>query len=1018
MKNTLLKDTFREIKKTRSRFIAILLIVALGTAFFVGIKTTCPDMKLTANKYYKDAHFMDFRFASTMGFNDEDISAIKAQKGITGVMPSYSVDAVATLNGKEKVLRVVSLSLGNSSSNNSDYINRPEILKGRLPEKSGECVIESNKLNNIAPSIGQKIKLSSGEEVDLKDKLVDDEYTVVGIVRSPLYISKDRGTTTLGNGQVSAFIQILSKDFKLPYYNGMYVTVEMDDSIKAYSKEYDDKIASIKKPLESFANERAEMHYDEVKSEANKSLEDKIKAFTESAATVNSELLEAQNKINEGQNGIDNGKNKLAQNKIQSEKTFSNAKEQINAAKVTLANAEADYESKLTAFNLQKKQAIALGVYEAQKSVFDAKEAQLNAVKAQLDSNASDLAIKEQTLNKSQEDALKLIESNEDELKKQQVELNKAKSDYLDRKSSTEQKLKDAKSQIEDAQAKINDIPPVKWYVLDRNSILSYVDYGSAADRMNAIAQVFPVIFILVAILICFTSMSRMVEEQRLYMGTLKALGYSKLSILSKFIIYAVLASVFGGIFGLAVGFTVFPTIINRAYSILYTLPKLNLIFDVSFAIISLVTGILVTTLSALFVCLQELNLNTAALMRPRAPKAGKVIFLERITFIWKRLKFTQKVTARNLLRYKSRFFMTILGVGGCTALLLVGFGLNDAIKTIGDKQFGEIYKQQLTVNLKDTISSEETLNIKNTLLEQSDFSSMDNFLFKSIDIGHEGTEKTCNLVVPSNKDTLKNFIALRVRTTGAKVNLTDSGVILTEKLAKKLKINIGDEIYIKNGDTLKLKVKVTGICENYLQHYVYMSPSLYQKLYLKEPIFNETYVKLKNTDAKTQEAVSRSIASLKGVSSVNLISDNQQKFKDTIKSIYNIVIVLIVSAGLLSFIVLYTLTNININERMREIATIKVLGFYHKEVSSYVFRENFILTMLGALFGLIAGKFLASYVIGTAEVDMVMFGRRIYPLSFVLSALLTLLFAWIVNIAMLKRLKNIDMVEALKTVE
>jgi putative ABC transport system permease protein len=503
-----------------------------------------------------------------------------------------------------------------------------------------------------------------------------------------------------------------------------------------------------------------------------------------------------------------------------------------------------------------------------------------------------------------------------------------------------------------------------------------------------------------------------------MYMGTVKSLGYKKSSIATKFLLYALLASVFGGSLGLLCGFTFFPSVINKAYAILYTLPKFTLIFDVPFAIISLITGVLVTTLTALIVCYGELNSNAATLMRPRAPKAGKTILLERIKFIWQRMKFTQKVTARNLFRYKSRFLMTVIGVGGCTALLLVGFGLNDAISAIGNKQYGQIFTYQLSVNLKDNISSEQITSIKDELHKQSDYSDMLSLSAKSIDIGYKNTNETCNLIVPEDISNLKDFITLRVRTTHKNVILSDDGVILTEKLAKMLSVNIGDTIYIKNGATQRLSVKVTGICENYLLHYIYMSPTLYKKLFGINPSYNQIDIKLKTNLASAQQNVSENIVPLNGVSSVNLVSDSIKKFNDTIKSIYYVILVLIISAGLLSFIVLYTLTNINISERMREIATIKVLGFYDKEVSSYVFRENIILTCIGVVFGLVIGVPLTQYVVRTAEVDMLMFGRQIYPQSFIISALLTIAFSWFVNLVMLRKLKKIDMVEALKTVE
>lgn len=1018
MKKTFYKDTFREIKNTMSRFIAIVAIIALGTAFFVGIKTTCPDMKITADKYYKEKNFMDYKIISTAGFAEEDIDAIKSTAGVKGIMPAYAYDAITKFNEKDKVLHIDSIPIEDTSKNNKNFINRPEVIQGRLPEKSGECVIEKNKMAAIFFKIGDTIKLSSGNENSITDTLKTDEYTVVGIMNSPMYISKDRGTTTIGNGQVSAFMQIPEEDFKLQYYNRAYVTADIDSSIQAYSNDYDSKTAPIKKTLEAMASRRADVRYQNIKNDAQKAYDDKKQEYDNSVNEANKELSEAEDKINNAQLQIDNGKAELEKKQAELKSSVKNGEQQITDGKASLASAKADYKQKLDEFNAQKQAAIAVGVYEMQKAKFDKIEAQLNETKQQLDSEEANLEKKAQQLNITKINGETQIKDKQAELDKSQSELDQSKADYEKNKQDTMKKLSDAKNQLDSVKKQISNIPHVYWYVLDRNTNSGYVDYDNAADRMNAIGQVFPVIFILVAILICFTSMSRMVEEQRSYMGTLKALGYSKITIASKFLFYALFASIIGGIIGLTAGFTIFPRILFSAYSILYTLPRFTLIFDIPFALISMLVGILVTCGSALAVCLGELNSNAAALMRPRAPKAGRVIFLEKIKFIWKRLKFTQKVTARNLIRYKSRFFMTVIGIGGCTALLLVGFGLRDAIRTIGDKQFSEIFTYQMTVNLKDKTSNEDIENVKNNIREQSSYSSMEKFYYKSIDIGYQNTEKSCSLVVPENGSEVNNFINLRVRGTNKKVELSNDGVVVTEKLAKMIGAKVGDEIYIKDGDDNRLQVKITGICENYLLHYVYMTPSLYQKLYKAQPDYNQINVKLKNTKPSDQENISKKLIPLNGVAQVNFTTDNISRFNDTIKSIYNIVIVLIVSAGILSFIVLYTLTSININERMREIATIKVLGFYNKEVSKYVFRENIILTFIGVIAGLVFGSPLAHYVTGTAEVELVMFGRQIYPISYVFSIVLTLFFAWFVNAIMIRKLKDINMVEALKTVE
>lgn len=1018
MKKTLLKDTFREIKKTIGRFLAIMFIVALGTAFFVGVKTTCPDMKLTADKYYKDNSLMDFRLVSTFGFTGDDIDAIRATYGVNGIMPSYTIDAMAPFNDKQRVLAISSIIINDATYENPNYINRPIVISGRLPQKSGECAIEINKITNVTPNIGDKIVLSSGNDTDLNEKLKTLDYTVVGIIKSPIFVSNERGSTSIGNGQVSAFMIIPDIDFKFEYYNNVYLTSNISKDIQAYSTEYDNATEPLKNKLEDLSKTRQSLRYETIKSDAQNELSKKQAEYQDSLIQAETEFSDAQNKITENQQTLEDAKIKLAESKLDFENTIKDANEKINKGEVDLQSAQLEYNSKLDEFDTEKQRAIDAGAYNIYKDQLDIAEDQLDEAKKQIDEAYKSLDDNKQKLIESKEDGKKQLSDKQKELEDAQAELNQAKQDYETTKTDTYEKLADAKIKLDDASLQINDIPNVKWYVLDRKTNPGYVDYSNAADRMDAISKVFPVIFILVAILICLTSMGRMVEEQRQYMGTTKALGYNKSSIVTKFLLYAILATVLGNIIGLSIGFTVFPTTLNNAYSILYSMPKLILIFDVPFAVISFITGILVTTLTALLVSLGELNSSSAALMRPRAPKAGRKIFIEKIKFIWNNLKFSQKVTLRNIIRYKSRFFMTVIGVGGCCALLLVGFGLSDAITSIGDKQFNELYICQMSVNLKDNITSEEKNTIINAINEQPELTSMQSLLQKNIDIGNKNIEKSCYLMVPEDLKTIDKYINLRDRITHKKITLTDNGVVISEKLANQLGVKKGDTIYIKNTNDEKISVQVTDICEYYLLHFLYMSPSLYDKIYATQPEYNQFIIKLDSTDIIAQQNVSKNIVYLKGISSVNLVGDSIQRFTDIIKSIYSIVLVLIISAALLSFTVLFTLTNININERIREIATIKVLGFYDKEVSAYVFRENIILTILGTVLGLFIGIPLTQYVIGTAEVDMLMFGREIYPLSFVFAALFTLAFALIVNIAMISRLRKINMVEALKTVE
>ncbi|MDR3645688.1 MAG: ABC transporter permease, partial [Clostridia bacterium] len=587
---------------------------------------------------------------------------------------------------------------------------------------------------------------------------------------------------------------------------------------------------------------------------------------------------------------------------------------------------------------------------------------------------------------------------------------------YAASRTQTQKKLADAKQQLDDARSKIAGIAATKWYVFKRDTNSGYVEYNETADRMDAIAKVFPVFFFLIAALVCLTTMTRMVDEQRTAIGTFKALGYSTRAIARKYLVYAASASIAGGVVGVCAGMVIFPTVIFNAYKILYTLPPIVLDFNVTYAVVSIVLFFLVTTLSAFFACITELRSTPATLMRPKAPKAGRRVFLENIGFIWRHLSFTRKVTVRNLLRYKKRFLMTVCGVAGCTALLLCGFGIKDSISAICDKQFNVIDRYSATAGLKEDLSQKDYDSV--TAYASSQGASPLLLSLKSVDLTRGANTQSCSIIVPQSASKLSQFILLRNRQTQKPLSLDDNGVILTEKLATLLGVRVGDTVYIKNGDSGRLPVKVEGIAENYVLHYLYLTPALYRRIYGVSPVYNELYLNLPDTSSKAESTFSSLLLKQPQIASVSLNSEILSNFNKIIGSLNNVVLVLIISAGLLAFIVLYNLTNINIGERIREIATIKVLGFYSREVAAYVYRENAILTVIGMLLGTVLGIFLHRYIMGTVEVDMVMFGRNINTPSYFYSAALTIFFAAAVNFVMYFRLRDVDMVESLKTVE
>lgn len=1080
MKNALLKDTFREIKETRNKFFSIFAIVFLGVGLFAGIKATCPDMKITADKYFDENRLMDMRLVSTVGFNEDDVDIIKDVSGAQGVLPTYSMDALIETKDRDMVFKVLPLSMDKIDNPDESYINRTKLVEGRYPEKPGECVAEKSTMTTDSGlSIGSKIKLSSGTDEDISESLKTDEFTIVGMVETPYYISFERGTTNIGNGKIDSFIMIPEENFKMPFYTDVFLTFEDAREAFCYDDEYDDILEPTRKKLDDIGKDRSQKRYDEIVVEANKELtkgKEDLKAAEEKA---DKELGDALQKILDGEKEISEGEKELQDKEGKFNQSIKEAEEKIADGKQRLNKEEREYNKNFEIFNKAKKEA-EIGFVEADKKIkyaqeeIDKNENSLKGIKATLEANPDlpdserialeesykkgqqqlgyakkelasskakmeakkkELSISENKLiagRKALDDSKKQLEVEEkrlldskrkaeDEfaaghkkLDESRLELEKGKKEYETGKKEANEKIGEARKKITNAEQEIRDIKDPAWYVIKRNQTMDFIDYGMAADRIDAIAKVFPVFFFLIAALVCLTTMTRMVDEQRIYIGTLKALGYSKMAIVSKYIIYAGLASIGGSILGVLVGFKVFPTIIFNSYRIMYIMPPIETVFNWHYAIVSTVFAVLATTLAAWFSCYRELRVPPALLMRPKVQKAGKRILLERIKFIWSRFNFTQKVTARNLIRYKKRLFMTILGVGGCTALMLAGFGLKDSIVSVATKQYDELYQYDMVVGFEE----EDFKKIPGIVEDNKGISDYMFMKEQNIDVSAGKHEKNAFLIVPESTKKMEKFILLRSRITGEKVPFNDKGVVITEKLAKMLGVSIGDEICIKAGDNEKVNVEVNGITENYVSHYVYMSPNLFEKVYGEKVGYHKLVAKTVDTSKKFENNLSTELLKNPEVSSVTFITGISDSFKDMIGSLNYVVLVLIISAGALAFVVLYNLTNVNVSERIREIATIKVLGFYDNEVSAYVYRENTILTIIGIILGLIMGVFLHRFIILTGEIDYIMFGRNIRPISYVYSAILTILFAVLVNIVMYFRLKKIKMVESLKSVE
>lgn len=1080
MKDMLLKDTLREIRRSLSRFLSIFFIVAIGVSFFAGVKTTCPDMQDTADEYFDQYNLYDIQVLSTYGIDENDLEAVRSIDGVEKAEGAYSVDALAHIGKEEAVLKVMSMTaLG---PDNRDAVNQFKLIEGRLPENPGECLGEKGKVLESGMEIGETITLSSGTEDPLSDSLKYDTYTVVGIVETPYYISFERGTTSIGNGNIDYFIMVPEEDFNLPYYTEMYVAVEGAKGLGTYTDEYDDLIKKITEKIEPVGDERCEERYGEVVEEAESELQEQKYKLQEAKDAQEREIEKVQNELEAAGRSIKEGERELNAKRQQLKETQAEGQAKIDEGYRQLSEAEEEYSQKLKEYNDKVEEAgpklreaesqlkamedkileldnniqalkgrledesltdeerevieaklaelnTTLSVlkasyeqgtaeYESNKAALEEASAQLSSTRYKLDAAREELEIQQSKLNEAVAEADGKIHQGEKELSESKEKLKEGYAELEKKKAESDQKIADAEKELEDAEKQISDLKEPVWYILDRKSNYGAVEFGYTADRMDAIGKVFPVFFFFVAALVCLTTMTRMVDEQRGYIGTLKALGYSKGRITFKYLMYAITASVFGSVLGFSVGFKLFPTVIFSAYSIMYILPPIKTPFNLKYAVMSTVIATATTTIAAWAACYSELADTPASLMRPRAPKPGKRIFLERITFLWRRLSFTRKITARNLFRYKKRLYMTVFGIAGCTALLLTGFGLKDSIISIVSKQFDELYQYQAIIELKTGIKAGESSSITDQLDGDDRITGYMLMLNQNVELVNGDTIKSAILSVPEDIEKLKGYIVFRNRKTKKAVPLTDDGAVLTEKLADQLGVKAGDTVYIKDGDTGRLQVKVTGIIENYVQHYIYLSPSTYSRLYNKEPEYTRLVAKTSQTDQEFEKQLSEDIVANDDVQSISLTTGLTESFEETISSLNYVVIVLIVSAAALAFVVMYNLTNINITERIREIATLKVLGFHDGEVSEYVFRENIFLTIFGIAFGLVFGIFLHRFTVTTAEVNYVMFGREIKPVSYVYSAVLTMVFSGFVSVVMHFRLKTIGMVESMKSVD
>ena len=1196
------------------RFVSIFFIVALGVAFYSGIRASEPSMRITADQYFDDSELMDLKVMGTMGLTKADIKAIGKVSGIEAVEGGYSKDVLCPVGDNEKVVHMLSM---------QKNFNQVSVVKGRLPEKAGECLVDEDFLSYTDLKVGDTVAFHSGDGEALTDSLVTDTYKIVGIGNSPLYISFGRGSSTIGTGEISGFVVMDKASFDMDVYTEAYVKVSGAEEKTAFTDEYNNLSDAAKEAVSAIEEERCAVRKQEIVDEANEKLADSEKTVNEKSQELENakkelesgkskaaeELEKAKQQLTDGEAELADAKQQIADGETQ----LADAKAQLNEKQAQLSSAEAEYESGKAQLD-QKEQELAdaeqvylsnyskympiitagkeqipagksqiadgkkrldeglaplnqlkdglagiedeisqcdseiaelqkqindgdtlyqeytkisepdrtpeqrvyleswsgvrqgleaklAGIQEQKAQLEDKKkgllvqmnqagfateadlDAQITSLTAQrdeLDKKEAALLGQEQTLAAQEEELLSagrqitdgksqiaaarsqldstksqitdgkaqilsawaLLNEKEDTLNASKAQLASGEQELADGRSEYEQAAKEAEEQITDGQAKITDgekqltdarqkiadakaeikkIENPKWYVQTREDALTeYQGYGDNADRMRSIGKVFPVLFFLVAALISLTTMTRMVEEQRVQIGTMKALGYGKAAIAGKYIGYALIATLGGSIFGVLAGEKILPFIIIYAYMILYKhLPAILVPYHMSYALQASGIAVACTLIATIASCYKELAAEPAELMRPAAPKQGKRILLERIGIIWKHLNFTWKSTVRNLIRYKKRFFMTIFGIGGCMALMVVGFGLKDCIYEIVSLQYEKVQFYDAATYMSDDISEENRQQLHDYLDQNADIKETIEARMQKTDVKSASGKKTLYLMVPSDNEKIEDFLSFHSRTNKDEVySLKKDEVILTEKMASLLNVKVGDELTIEDEDRGDQTVTVGAICENYMSHYLYLSPEKYEELYGVPAEYNTIIYSVKDGKDDQIEKIGTKLLSMDGVLNVSYTSSIEGRLDDMLRSLNLVIVVLIVSAGMLAFVVLYNLNNINITERQRELATLKVLGFYDGEVASYVYRENILLTIIGSVVGMVLGNLLHRYIILTVEVEEAMFGRQIHWQSYLYSFLFTVAFSLFVNWVMFYKLKKIDMVESLKSVE
>lgn len=1011
----LFKNSFIKIRKSLGRFFSLIFIVALGSAFFAGVRETSSDMIRTTDAYYDTYALMDFRIVSTMGLTEDDVASLQELSNVDKVVPGYSFETV--VNGDAtKIYGYL------------EDINRVSLVEGRYLENENEILVERGTYN-----IGDTITL----EADALDFVKGTTYTVVGIVDSPMYIYENKGISTVSDGKLDTFMYILPSNFTLEYYTEVYLTAKDSVSKTAYEEDYKETISYLNDELVELKPIRETARYEEILAEAMQEIYDAEAELNQQKAENDQKFADAKKELDDSRNTLDqgwadynSGKSTLENTRVSMESTFAKKKEELDAG-------EAELTSSLSAYGITLDQvagmintlntqidtlSATLETLDPESEEYITCQTQLSTLQVSLQnlqkietaqatiaSGRSELARGEEAWRTQYNSSLASLNAAYQELLGGEAELEAGQASYDANYATYVAEISKAEQEIADAREEVSHLEKPVWYLFDREDNPGYTTFIDSATKVDSIAAVFPIFFILVAFLMGMNTMTRMIEEERGEIGLFISLGYSKAKIIVSYLFYVFLATTIGLVLGLTIGYLIVPLVIYRVYVSMFVLPDLQLSFNVGMSAIIALVCFGAMSLVTYITANRNFKYMPANLLRPEAPKMGKKVFLEHIHFLWRRLNFTWKVTIRNLFRYKKRIVMTLIGISGCTALLLTGFGIQNSIGSLRDKQFGEIEAYDAIFFLEEATSEINPL-VEETLHEVQayDFLNMESFTFnannKNIDI---------YLMAFQDVSTVDQFIHLKDE-QGNTLSIDDNGVILSSKTADMLGVNVGDTFGVRNSENELFILRVSAISENYVNHYAYMSDRYYEQIF-GEKSYNAVITVM--DEAKVSEIGNQFIQS-GYFSSVQYITDSVNMFQDIIRSMNDIVLLILGFSTFLAITVLYNLTTINISERTREIATLKVLGFHDREVSGYVYRETLVLTIFGILIGMGLGVLLNQFVMTVAETDEILFVKDIYGMSYVYTFLIMTLFTVVVQFITYFILKKINMIDSLKSVE